>query len=100
MTAGQSTRRLSNVSLAPVSLAALLAATLLGGTMIGAAITLQVDTNSIGIAPTGVAFDRGYDRIEAMRGAATVPAIDTSYDQVEKLRGTIAAEPRPRLGGP
>ena len=41
MTTGQSTRPLSNVSLAPAPLAALLAATLLGGAMIGAAITLQ-----------------------------------------------------------
>ena len=53
MTAGQSTRRLSNVSLAPASLAALLAATLLGGTLIGAAITLQVDSIDAGAAAIG-----------------------------------------------
>jgi hypothetical protein len=42
MTAGQNTRRMSNVSLAPAPLAGLLAAVLLGGAALGAGITLQL----------------------------------------------------------
>jgi hypothetical protein len=42
MTAGQSSRHMSHVSLAPAPLAALLAATLMAGATIGAGITLQL----------------------------------------------------------
>jgi hypothetical protein len=45
MTAGQSTRHVSTVSLAPAPLAALLAATLVAGATIGAGITLQLGSN-------------------------------------------------------
>jgi len=58
MTAGQSTRHLSNVSLAPAPLAALLAATLVAGAMIGAGITQLGSTESSG----------------ALNGAAAQPA--------------------------
>jgi hypothetical protein len=47
MIAGERTRRVSHVSLAPVPLAALLAATLLGGAVAGAAITANLGTTDI-----------------------------------------------------
>jgi hypothetical protein len=62
MTAGQSTRRLANVSVAPAPLAALLAATLLGGAMIGAGVTLQLGSTDAGAATIGEAQPAGaYD---------------------------------------
>ena len=45
MTAGQNTRHMSNVSLAPAPLAALLAAAVLGGAALGAGITLQLGSS-------------------------------------------------------
>jgi hypothetical protein len=53
MTAGQSARRLANVSVAPAPLAALLAATLLGGAVIGAGVTLQLGSTDAGAATIG-----------------------------------------------
>jgi hypothetical protein len=45
MTAGQSTRRYPNVSLAPAPVATLLAVALIIGVMLGAAITLQLGSS-------------------------------------------------------
>jgi hypothetical protein len=55
MTAGQRTRRVSNVSLAPAPLAALLAATLVGGAIIGTGITLQLGSIDTKVAAIGAA---------------------------------------------
>ena len=57
MTAGQSTRRLSTVSLAPAPLAALLAATLLGGAMIGAGVTQYLGSTNAGTPTIGVSSE-------------------------------------------
>ena len=54
MTAGQSTRRLSTVSLAPAPLAALLAATLLGGAMMGVGITQYLGSTDAGTPTIGL----------------------------------------------
>lgn len=75
MTAGQRTRRVSNVSLAPAPLAALLAATLVGGAMAGAAITAKL--GSIDTSP------------------AAIPVAAPQSDP-----GAISLERRDRLGGP
>jgi hypothetical protein len=55
MTAGQTTRRMSNVSLAPAPLAGLLAAALVTGAMLGAGITLQVGSTASNAALAGAA---------------------------------------------
>jgi hypothetical protein len=84
MTAGQSTRRLSNVSLAPAPLAALLAATLVAGAMIGAGITQLGSTGSSA----------------ALNGAAAQPAGFRADDREldgaafrAKGRGVLVANP-------
>ena len=74
MIAGQRTRRVSNVSLAPAPLAALLAATLVAGAAAGAAITTR-----LGSIDTGSA----------------VPLAAPQSDP-----GAISLERRDRLGGP
>jgi hypothetical protein len=94
MTAGQSTRPVSNVSLAPAPLAALLAATLLGGAMIGAGITLQLGSTDAGTATIGTAahpaaFDAPAFRAEEHRSLA-----GTSDS------GPLSSEHRDRIGGP
>ena len=55
MTAGQNTRRMSNVSLAPAPLAALLAMALLGGAAVGAGITLQLGSTAPNAGLAGAA---------------------------------------------
>ncbi|HEV8281472.1 MAG TPA: hypothetical protein VGQ02_06415 [Candidatus Limnocylindrales bacterium] len=78
MTAGQSTRHLSNVSLAPAPLAALLAATLMAGAMIGAGITQLGSTGSSA----------------AVNGAAAQPAGFPAYDRALDGAGfRTAAQP-------
>ncbi len=80
MTAGQSTRRLSTVSLAPAPLAALLAATLFGGAMVGAGVTQYLGSTNAG-TPTilsaqpagaydGAAFRHAGEPAGAYDGAA------------------------------
>jgi hypothetical protein len=75
MIAGERTRRVSHVSLAPAPLVALLAATLLGGAVAGAAIT------------------------------ASLASVDTSLAQIpaaapQSEPSPINVERRDRLGGP
>jgi hypothetical protein len=55
MTAGQSTRHYSKVSLAPAPLTALLALALLGGAILGAGITLQLGSTGSNAALAGAA---------------------------------------------
>jgi len=57
MTAGQSTRRLSTVSLAPAPLVALLAATLFGGAMVGAGVTQYLGATNAGTSTIGLASE-------------------------------------------
>ena len=94
MTAGQSTRRLSNGSLAAAPLAALLAATLLGGAMIGAGVTLQLgttgaDTATIGAAQPAATFDAVKFRAEEHAAFAPKAGFDV-----------LGTQRRDRLGGP
>lgn len=83
MTAGRTTRRLSDVSLAPATLATLLAATLLGGAVAGAAITGNASSVDTGAAPIPVTTPRS-------ESGATSP----------EPRVAKTSEPRNRLGGP
>jgi hypothetical protein len=89
MTAGQSTRHLSNVSLAPAPLAALLAATLMAGAMIGAGITQLGSTgssaalNGAAAQPAGLrADDRALDGagFRTIAQPAGFPADDRAFD--------------------
>jgi hypothetical protein len=75
MTAGQGTRRLTNISLAPAPLAALLAATLVGGAMIGAGITQQLGSTGSSAALTGA----------AVQPAATFDAVKFRAEEREVL---------------
>jgi hypothetical protein len=113
MTAGQSTRHLSRVSIAPAPLAALLAATLVGGSIIGAGITLQLgstDTNSAAIgAPARAAATFDAVKFRAEEHAALLPQAE--FDAV-KFRaeehaalvtksgpGGVTSEQKDRKGG-
>jgi len=113
MTARQSTRHWSSVSLAPAPLAALLAATLVGGAMIGAGITLQLgstDTNSAAIgAPAQAAATFDAVRFRAEEHTALLP--QEGFDPV-KFRaeehaalviksgpGSVSSEQKDRKGG-
>jgi hypothetical protein len=78
VTAGQSTRRFSNVSLAPSLLAAVLAVTLLSGALIGAAVRQQVGS---------------MDAKTPAAGAAAQPA--ATFD-IEKHRGEVDLGPAER----
>jgi hypothetical protein len=80
MTAGQNTRRLSTVSLAPALLAALLAATLLAGVLIGAALALQLGSGTsasvIGAgAQPAATFDAVKFRAEEHAAIQPLPAL-------------------------
>jgi hypothetical protein len=77
MTAGQTTGRLSNVSLAPALLGALLSIALIGGALVGAALTLQV---------------RSVDVTDATTGAAAGP---TATFDAAKFRAEERAVPQP-----
>lgn len=113
MTAGQSTRRLSIVSLASAPLAALLAATLLGGAVIGAGVALQLgstdpETATIAAAQPAAAFDAVKFRAEE-HGALTPQAASDATKFRAEENGALApqtgseaarAEQRDRLGGP
>jgi hypothetical protein len=99
MTAGQSTRRYSNASLAPAPLAALLAATLMAGAMIGAGITQLGSTgssaalNRAAAQPAGfTADDRAFDgagfRTEGRENLVAKPD-----------SGAATSEPKERRGG-
>jgi hypothetical protein len=95
MTAGQSTRRLANVSVAPAPLAALLAATLLGGAMIGAGLTLQLGSTDAGAAtidqaaqPPGAYDAAGF---RADRQGALAPGADLDGAAFRSGYGTQAA---------
>jgi len=94
MTAGQSTPRLSKVSLAPAPLAALLAATLLGGATIGAALTRQFPSTDSGAAGLGAAGQPGAT-FDAVRFRAEEHA--TLF--AKPASGTVSPEQRDRLGG-
>lgn len=113
MTAGQTTRRLSNVSLAPAALAALLAATLLSGAMIGGAITIQLGSNhvaapAIGGVQPAAPFDAVQFRLDEHAGLAPQARFDiVQFRAGERApldgstgSGTVNSEPRRLLGGP
>jgi hypothetical protein len=99
MTAGQGTRRMSNVSLAPAPLAALLATTLLAGAVLGATITLQAnstDTSAAtghGAAQPAATFD-----IAEFRAGERAPSVTTPETTPESL--LPERDDRERVGGP
>jgi hypothetical protein len=64
---------------------ALLAAVVIAAIALATVIAVPLIT---GRATTAPAVDRGYDQIEAQRGAATLSgvSVDTSYTSVENLR--------------
>ena len=104
MTAGQNTRRMSKISIAPAPLAALLAATLLGGATIGAAITLQLGSTDGGAAAIGAAaqpveaFDDVQFRAEERAPIVAQPA--AAFDDVQfraEERAPIVAATRRSL---
>ena len=111
MTAGQNTRRLSNVSLAPASLAALLAAMLVGGTIFGAGITHQLrstDTNSSAIGAAGqpaATFDAVKFRAEEHAALPTQAEFDAIKFRAEEHAAVVtksgpgSSEHTDRLGG-
>jgi hypothetical protein len=94
MTAGHSTHRLSNGSLAAAPLAALLAGTLLAGGVIGAVITQGLGSTTTDAAAIGAA-----------QPAATFDAITFRADERAPLlinppSRAYSTEHRDRLGGP
>jgi len=102
MTAGQSTRRLANVSVAPAPLAALLAATLLGGAMIGAGVTLQLGSTGTGAATIGEAQPAGaYDAagFRAAQHGALAPGADLDGAAFRSGYGALSQERGDRHGG-
>lgn len=94
MTAGQGTRHVSNVSLAPAPLAALLAATLLGGAAIGAAITAQLGSADASGAAIPAAIEPAATFDNGVRAEEGPPLV------VRSDGGVISTERRDRLGGP
>ena len=89
MTAGQNTRRLSTVSLAPGPLAALLAATLLGGAIVGAGVALQLGSTdprsaTIGAAQPAAAFDAAKFRAEEHGAFAPQAEFDATKFRAEE----------------
>jgi hypothetical protein len=113
MTAGQNTRHVSNLSIAPAPLAALLAAALVGGSIIGAGITLQLgstDTNSAAIgapAQAGATFDAVRFRAEehtALLPQAEFDAVKFRAEEHAALvtksgPGGVSSEQKDRKGG-
>jgi len=114
MTAGQSTGRISTVSLAPGLLAALLAAMLFTGTVIGAAITQLAWSDSaaeaLGAAPPAVTYDAVQSQLDAVklradeRAGGLHDAISTQLDAVklkadERGAGRGGSGPVERRGG-
>jgi hypothetical protein len=88
MTAGQNTRRLTNVSLAPAPLAALLAAALVGGAILGAGITLQLGSTASNTALAGAAAQPA-PTFDAPGFRADERAVQAEFDDV-----TFRAEER------
>jgi len=95
MTAGQSTRRLSNGTLAQAPLAALLAATLLGGAMIGAGVTQYLGSTGAGSGTIGLeaqpaaTFDAPAFRAEERQPLVNAPD-----------SGALGSDRRDPIGGP
>lgn len=95
MTAGHSTRRLSNGSLATAPLAALLAATLLGGAMIGAGVTQYLGSTDAGTGTIGLeAQPAGTFDAPAFRAEERRPLVN------EPDSGALSSEKRDHIGGP
>ena len=95
MTAGQSTRRLANVTVAPAALAALLAVTLLGGAVIGAGVTKQLGSNGPGLAAIGETQPAGaYDAagFRAQHGPLA-PGTDLDGAAFRSEYGAVADQP-------
>ena len=100
MTAGQGTRRMSNVALEPVALAALLGATLLAGAVIGATTTAQLSSTNVsrGIVsiPQGpvATFDAVKFRAEERGALVPQPEFDAVKFRAEE-RGTLVPRTEP-----
>jgi hypothetical protein len=100
MTAGQTTGRLSNVSLAPALLAGLLAATLLSGALIGAALTLQIRSTDSTASTIGTAAQPAatFDAVQFRAEERAAPQAPAKFDAVkfrEEERSVPVLAPAP-----